>query len=124
MPKSLRDHYPWRLEVPLLILASTTLLLVGLSLPLMEVQKKVLWISWQNDYSVYTGILSLKDQGEWFLVTILFFFGLVFPIGKLVMLAVIWVVPMTETNREKVLHWLSLLGKWSMLDVFVVSILI
>ncbi len=31
---------------------------------------------------------------------------------------------LSEARRQAVFHWLGLLGKWSMLDVFAVSILI
>ena len=124
MTQSLRNRYPWHLEVPLLLVASIVLLVIGLSLPLMEVEKKMLWKVWKNEYSVFSGTLSLARQGQLFLAAILFFFGLVFPFGKLAALAVLWFMPMAEKNREKVLRWLSVLGKWSMLDVFVVSILI
>jgi paraquat-inducible protein A len=31
---------------------------------------------------------------------------------------------MTDEQRKKVLFWLKILGKWSMLDVFVVAIVI
>jgi paraquat-inducible protein A len=36
----------------------------------------------------------------------------------------LWLIPLQEQQRTAVLHWLGLLGKWSMLDVFVVAILI
>jgi paraquat-inducible protein A len=124
MTHALKDRHPHHVEVPLLIIASAVLLVIGLSMPLLEVEKKLLWKVWRNDYSVFTGIVNLMEQGEMFLAAILFFFGLIFPFGKLVALAVIWFVPMSETHRQKVLHWLSVLGKWSMMDVFVVSVLI
>jgi paraquat-inducible protein A len=110
--------------VPLLILFSAVLLVVGLSLPLMEVEKKVFWKVWKNDYSVFTGMLSLAKQNEIFLAAILFFFGMVFPFAKLGVLGVIWFARMAEKHRQRVLRWLGMLGKWSMLDVFAVSILI
>ena len=104
-----------------MILASFVTLLVALSLPLMEVEKMVFW---KNDYSVITGVISLYHQGQYVLTAILFFFSVVFPIVKLAALGALWSVPLTEQKRESVLHWLGILGKWSMLDVFVVAILI
>ncbi len=121
MPQSLRDRYPRRIEVPLLILASFVLLLVALSLPLMTVEKMVFW---KNEYSVITGVRGLWEQGQYVLAVILFFFSIVFPTFKLAMLGVIWTVRLAEQKRQAVLHWLGILGKWSMLDVFVVAILI
>jgi paraquat-inducible protein A len=121
MSKSLMQRYPRRIEVPLLILLSFVLLLVALSMPLMKIEKMVLW---KNEYSVIAGVRGLWEQGQYVLASILFFFSIVFPICKLAMLGVLWVAPLAEQRRQMVLHWLGVLGKWSMLDVFVVAILI
>jgi paraquat-inducible protein A len=121
MPKSLRQQYPRRIEVPLLILLSFVLLLIALSMPLMKVEKMVLW---KNEYSVVAGVQGLWEQGQYVLATILFFFSIVFPMCKLAMLGFLWFIRLAEQRRQAVLHWLGVLGKWSMLDVFVVAILI
>ena len=121
MPKALREFYPRRFEVPILILSSFVLLLVALSLPLMKVEKMVLW---KNEYSVVTGVQGLWEQGQYVLAIILFFFSIVFPVVKLSVLGFLWMFPLAEQKRKVVLHWLGILGKWSMLDVFVVAILI
>ncbi len=124
MAKALKERYPWHVEVPLLLITSVVLLAIGLSLPLLEVEKKVLWKAWRNDYSVFTGIVKLAQQKEMFLAGILFFFGIIFPLVKLGSLALIWFTRMAVKNRERMLYWLGILGRWSMLDVFVVAILI
>jgi paraquat-inducible protein A len=121
MAKSLRAQYPWRLEVPALILLSFGVLLLALQMPLMKVEKLVLW---KNEYSVIAGVKALMAQQQYVLGAILFFFSIVFPIVKLATMGVLWVAPLGETKRDLVLHWLGILGKWSMLDVFVVAILI
>jgi paraquat-inducible protein A len=121
MSQSLRDRYPWRIEVPLLMLASLGLLLMAYSLPLMSVEKLVYW---KNEYSIIAGVRGLWDEGQFSLAIILFFFSIVFPLFKLAVLGVLWVVRLSAHKREFVLHWLGILGKWSMLDVFVVAILI
>ncbi len=119
--KSLYDRYPRRYEVPLLILASCVLLGFGLSLPLVFVKKMIFW---KNEYSVVTGAWSLVQQREFLLAAVLFFFSLVFPIAKLIGLAVLWFARIAEEQRQNLLRWLGILGRWSMLDVFVVAILI
>ena len=70
------------------------------------------------------GVRSLWEQNQIALAAILFFFSIVFPTAKLAALAFLWFVPLAEKGRQSVLHWLGILGKWSMLDVFVVAILI
>lgn len=90
-------------------------------MPLMNIEKMVFW---QNDYSVITGITGLFEQKEYFLSAILFFFCLVFPILKLITLFFMWQFKLAQRTQHKILDWLGVLGKWSMLDVFVVAILI
>jgi paraquat-inducible protein A len=122
--KSLMNIYPRHFEVPLLILISLGTFLVALSLPLMTIEKKILWKHWSNDYSVITGVKGLFNDKEYVLALILFFFSIVFPVVKFVALSIIWAVRLPEAKRQKLLHWLGILGKWSMLDVLVVAILI
>jgi len=104
-----------------LIVLSAATLVVGLSLPLMKVEKMIFW---KNEYSVFTGIVGLVQENQILLAAILFFFSMVFPFVKLTALLVLWWVRLAESRRQKVLRWLGILGKWSMLDVFAVSILI
>jgi len=116
--------YPRHLEVPALILTSLGVFLVSLTLPLMRLEKQFLWKHWQNDYSVITGIKGLWTDNAYALAVLLFFFSVVFPFVKLIALSVVWLVRLPETHRQQVLHWLEVLGRWSMLDVMVVAILI
>jgi paraquat-inducible protein A len=118
---SLAHQYPWHVEVPILILLSLATLIVGLSLPLMKVEKMVFW---KNDYSVYKGIVNLMQDNQILLAVVLFFFSMVFPFVKLSALLILWWAPWSEAKRKRVLRWLEILGRWSMLDVFAVSILI
>jgi paraquat-inducible protein A len=122
--QSISHSLPRHFEIPLFILVSAALLWIGLSRPLFEVEKGFLWMHWRSCYSVLQGITSLKDDGQYFLAGLVFFFSLVFPICKLIVLGLLWVVPLREERRTAVLHWLSVLGKWSMLDVFAVAILV
>ncbi len=119
--KSLRELYPDKVDIPLCIAISFAFLWQGLTLPIIHVEKMVLW---ESSYSVTTGVYSLFEQKELLLGSVLFFFSFVFPIVKLLVLLYLWLVRLTEETRERVLHWLGVLGKWSMLDVFVVAILI
>jgi paraquat-inducible protein A len=119
--QSLSHRYPGRWEVPILVLLSAATLIVGLSLPLMKVEKMVFW---KNEYSVYKGIINLMQDNQILLALVLFFFSMVFPFVKLSALLVLWWAPWSQAKRKRVLRWLEILGRWSMLDVFAVSILI
>lgn len=122
--KSLRDIHPNRPDVPALLLLAFGVLVLGLSLPILTVEKTVFWRHWENHYSVFVGVMELAKAGDWLLALILFFFSMVFPFIKLATLARIWFRPLGDQERKKTLHQLGLLGKWSMLDVFMVAILV
>lgn len=119
--KSLSQIFPKRLDIPVLIIACAGLLYWALTLPLFKVAKMVLW---KSEYSVMRGVVELFNQEEYFLSLVLFFFSIMFPTLKLAALWALWQVKFTDESRRKILGWLEILGKWSMLDVFVVAILI
>jgi len=121
---SLCQQYPRHLEVPILVSLSFTFLLTGLSLPLITVEKTVFFRHWENHYSVFTGIVELAKHGDYFLSVVIFFFSMVFPFAKLLTLMGIWYKSLSDRRRKVALNWLGTLGKWSMLDVFAVAILV
>ncbi len=119
--QSLKNVFPQRKDLPILLgLASLTLLL-GLVLPMFKITQLVIR---RDQYSILTGIWALVEEGELFLGAILFLFSVIFPIAKLGALIWIWFVELTDASRLKALEWLNFLGKWSMLDVFVVALTI
>lgn len=120
--RSLRRQFPRRHEIPLLLALSAVLLPLGLVLPTVELSR-LAGLS-GTTYSVLTGILTLVRDGNPFLGLLIFTFSVVFPIIKLTMLVVIWFHGMEPERRERALHALRVLGKWSMLDVFVVVALV
>lgn len=104
------------------VVLSLILLAIGALAPLMTTTKLFIF---SNTISLATGIQQLFQQGHWLLGLIVFGFSLVFPIFKAGMLVVLW---QTETSDirgfQRRLHWLAATGKWSMLDVFVVALLL
>ena len=118
--QSLFLRHRMRVDAPLLILAAAVCLGFGLSLPLIDVEK----LFWDTEYSVATGVFGLWKDGEHVLAAIVFFFSVVFPIAKLSLLLWIWFGRVDPQQRDATLRWLAALGKWSMLDVFIVAILI
>ncbi|MCX5702584.1 MAG: paraquat-inducible protein A [Candidatus Omnitrophica bacterium] len=118
--KTLQHLYPKRIDILILIIASAVFLFIGLRLPVLTVRK--LWE--RNTFSIISGIINLWEGRYYILSFIIFFFSVIFPIAKLVTLFVIWSVRLRDHQREWLLRGLSLLGKWSMLDVFVTAIII
>ena len=118
--KTLQHLYPKRIDILILIIASAVLLFIGLHRPVLTVHK--LWE--KNTFSIISGTINLWNDKSYFLSFIIFFFSVIFPIIKLVTLFVIWFVRLRNHQRKWLLHGLSFLGKWSMLDVFVTAIII
>ena len=118
--KSLFQAHPKRWDVVILLLISVGLLFAGLRLPVLTVRQ--VWA--KNTFSVVSGIQNLYEEKQFFLAGVVFFFSLVFPIVKLSTLTILWFVRLADDPRRRILDWLSALGKWSMLDVFVVAVII
>ena len=118
--KSFQKLYPNRIDIPILIILSVIFLIVGLSLPILTVRK--LWNS--NTYSILTGIQNLWDEKYYVLAVVIFTFSIIFPIAKLFALSVVWFVGLEDQQRKKLIYWMEIFGKWSMLDVFVSAIIV
>ena len=121
METSLRERHPRRNDVPLLILAGLVTLGIGLFQPVVTLEK-LLFSS--RTYSVITGVIDLFRCGNIFLAALIFGFSAVFPTLKLLLLLVLWFRRIDEEERRRTLWYLEFLGKWSMLDVFVVILMI
>jgi paraquat-inducible protein A len=112
---------PGRAVVTMLMVA-TAFFVAGIFLPFTSVTK--LWI-FENQVSVYQGLTILFREGELFLFLILFVFTVCFPLVKLSALLALWLYPgLTGDQAKSFFKFVSHLGKWSMLDVFVVAILV
>ncbi len=110
-----------RWGTPILLLAAAALLALGLNMPLMKIEKMLFW---KNRYSVVTGVFGLAEDGQYVLATVVFFWSVVFPIAKLALLWWMWFGRADKRQRAFVTKWLDVLGKWSMLDVYIVAVLI
>ena len=117
---SLRNVYPKHWATPALLVLTSAMLALGLYIPLLRIEK----LFWENRYSVATGVFGLYEDGQYVLATVVFFWSVVFPIAKLALLFWLWFGRTDAEQRAFVLRWLDKLGKWSMLDVFIVAILV
>lgn len=116
----MKELHPKRIDVPLLVAVSALLLAAALGMPVLTTQQ--VWI--QNTFSIMSGIRLLWADGNLLLAFVIFFFSIVFPIAKLLTLLYVWLARLTDERRRSTLHWIMALGKWSMLDVFVVAVVV
>ena len=117
------EEYPAEAKrLRLYILAAAILLLVGLVAPIITLTKFVLI---QNTFSVVTGIFGLLKEGQIFLFLLIAGFSVVLPVLKLAVLyRIVSKNKAMKSGVKRQLHWMHLYGKWSMLDVFVVALLV
>ena len=105
-----------------MLVASLGFFIAGIFLPFTSVTK--LWL-FENQVSVYQGLIVLWRAGELFLFLILFVFTVCFPFVKINAMLTLWLFPgLDGKNAQRLYHFVSNLGKWSMLDVFVMAILV
>src|SRR5580693_1849647 len=103
-------------SIVLMLVASLAFFVTGIFLPFTSVTK--LWL-FENQVSVYQGLIVLWKAGEIFLFLILFVFTVCFPFVKINAMLSLWVSPRLDKEQAgKLYHFVSNLGKWSMLDVF------
>lgn len=110
-----------RLIGPALLLC-LPLLAAGLMLPSLHFQN--LWVL-NQEYSLWLATWTFWDKQHYSLFALLFGFTVVMPILKV--LAGLWVFYAANTDAlpaRRWLHWLSTISKWSMLDVFIVAVII
>ena len=120
---TLAKAYPRSGRGNVLLLATALLLFAaGLFRPFTAVTK--LWL-FEDQVSVVTGLITLWRAGELFLFLILFVFTVIFPFVKINAMLALWLWPrLPREQAVKLFQFVSQLGKWSMLDVFVVAILV
>jgi len=105
-----------------LLLLSLGFFVAGIFRPFTAVTK--LWL-FENQISVWQGLGILWEGGELFLFLILFVFTVIFPFVKINAMLALWLWPKLDGDHAgKLFHFVASLSKWSMLDVFVVAILV
>ncbi|RFF29999.1 paraquat-inducible protein A [Wenzhouxiangella sediminis] len=107
--------------LPLLALASLLLLAAGLALPMMKVEK---WLLWQESYSVLSGALKLVADGEVLLAAGFFLFVIVLPMLVQLALVVLSLVQLFGNGSQRAIAALIEFQRWAMVDVFALALCI
>ena len=108
--------------INLLLLCSLVALVVGVTAPLLTLQK-LYFI--ENTISLISTIQALYGDGEWLLFIVITVFSVCIPVIKIASLLMITNIDFDpESFLDKTLSLIETLGKWSMLDVFVVALLL
>ncbi|PKO31321.1 MAG: paraquat-inducible membrane protein A [Betaproteobacteria bacterium HGW-Betaproteobacteria-7] len=108
-----------------LLIAAFVLYLPANLLPIMETHSL---FGPQKD-TIMSGVVYLWSSGSWILALVVFVASVAVPLLKLVSLTLLLISVQRRwqhqpLQRAKLYRFLELIGRWSMLDVFVVTILV
>jgi paraquat-inducible protein A len=109
-----------RALVAVLLVISFGCNLAVLFLPFMDLRKVLA----REPYSLVNSIAMLWDTGLYVLAVLVVVFSVVFPFAKLGVLASICLAGRVDARNRAPLEWVERLGKWSMLDVFLVCLIL
>jgi paraquat-inducible protein A len=113
--------------INLLLLFTFGILSVGIFAPMLTLKYIVVgFFVWdQKTVTLYSTITQLYATGEYFLFTVIGLFSVCFPIFKIcTLLFANNVVIRRNTFLARCFHIVEIFGKWSMLEVFVVALLL
>jgi paraquat-inducible protein A len=120
---NISTHYPREARRLRVILWITLVFLgIGLVAPVITLKKFVLI---ENTFSVLGGTVELLKEGHYFLFMVIVAFSIILPLLKIgVLYSLLCSKHREGADLERYLHWMHLYGKWSMLDVFIVAVLV
>ncbi len=104
------------------IIANLALLVVAWFLPIMTLTE--FWF-WSNRVSLWQTVVGLLRQSDLTLFLVVAGFSMIFPTIKLLVAGWIWIrVDAASPRGHRAVRWMEALGKWSMVDVFVVALIV
>jgi paraquat-inducible protein A len=107
---------------PAIALAALILFFPAILLPLIEIEK----LGHSSASSLLSGTVDLFAHGQWGIGLVVFVFSIVLPPLKLVALLVLSLGGggMRHEHRAATYHSVELLGRWGMLDVLLVALIV
>lgn len=112
----------WDRLVPAALLAALALLAAGLSLPVMTVDR---FFVFSSTFSILESLETLYRADEYLLFAAIGLFSVVFPVAKLGTCLALWYRADARGARlAATLNGIDNIGRWSMLDVFLLAILL
>ena len=108
-----------------LLLAASVMLIPAQLLPIME----TVALGTTEPQTIIGGVLTLWESGDVPIAIIVFVASLVIPIAKILVLAVLTILAQQDTSKRpqsalllyRITDWI---GRWSMIDIFVVAVLV
>lgn len=110
------------LRLGALLALSGALLAAGLFLPAITLGP----VFFAERVSLAGAVFGFAAAGQWFLFLITFAFTVAFPLAKVAVCLALWATPRRPGGAAAVrlAGWLAALSRWSMVDVFIVALVV
>ena len=107
-----------------LIICATLLYIPAMVYPMMEVTR----LGVKIESTILEGVISFLDMESYFIAIVIFTASVVIPMIKLVGLLFIFIslkinVKMSKNRKIFIFKFIETIGKWSMIDIYVVALL-
>ena len=107
-----------------LIICATLLYIPAMVYPMMEVTR----LGVKIESTILEGVISFLDMESYFIAIVIFIASVVIPLIKLVGLLFIFIslkinVKMQNNRKILIFKFVEAIGKWSMIDIYVVALL-
>jgi paraquat-inducible protein A len=90
-------------------------------LPILEIEQ----LGYRHTSSILGGIAELYGSGAWFVATVILVFSIVVPVLKLLtLLELCWLQTLEHHHRAWAYRAVEFLGRWSMMDVMLLALLV
>ena len=101
--------------------AALVLLPAAVLLPILEIEQ----LGHHHRSSIFGGIVDLYQTGSVLVATVILLFSIVLPLLKiLALLELSWLCSMQQRHRAWTYRWMEQIGKWSMMDVMLLALLV
>lgn len=106
----------------LIMIASLAMLLTGLAFPTIRVTSLFLF---ETEYSIIRAGIAFLEEGKLFLFLVIAVFAIAFPLAKIAFsLWLFYAADPAKRDVRKAADGVLAISKWSMLDVFVIALVV
>ncbi|MEE3328363.1 MAG: paraquat-inducible protein A [Myxococcota bacterium] len=105
----------------ILFLATTVSLFAAIGLPYFHISQFLLK---HKAYSVIESVMALAQSGSLAFALTIMVFLVIFPVARISLMAAEGFIPLSRETRSRLSWWSGIIGAWSMLDVFVLALLL
>jgi paraquat-inducible protein A len=99
----------------------TLLFILGISLPILTISKLIFI---RDSFSILTGLFDLLKDGQILIFLLVAAFSVVMPVLKISTLYLLLSKKTNRSQHKKNLHFMHEYGRWAMLDVMIVALLV